>query len=114
MSACKFLLVRYYKNGTCYQSDGLILKFCKTVETLYGKDAITPNMHLLNHLKEVIPDHGPVTSFWCLSFERFNGIPFYGAVQQHKIRRTPKHEKIHTDKIPKGYETNKRVPRRVS
>ena len=66
-------------------------------------------MHLLNHLKEVIPDHGPVTSFWCFSFERFNGIPFYGAVQQHKIRRTPKHEKIHTDKIPKGYETNKRV-----
>ena len=94
--------------------DGLILKFCKTVETLYGKDAITPNMHLLNHLKEVIPDHGPVTSFWCFRLERFNGIPFYGAVQQQEIRRTPKHEKIHTDKIPKGYKTTKQVSRRFS
>ncbi|KAK2551955.1 hypothetical protein P5673_026951 [Acropora cervicornis] len=33
-----------------------------------------PNMHLHNHIKEVILDHGPVTSFWCYSFERFNGI----------------------------------------
>ena len=24
--------------------DGLILQFCKSVETLYGKNAITPNM----------------------------------------------------------------------
>ena len=55
-------------------ADGLILKFCKSVETLYGKHVITLNMHLHNHLKEVILDHGPVTSFWCFSFERFNEI----------------------------------------
>ena len=55
-------------------ADGLILKFCKPVETLYGKHVIMPNMHLHNHLKEVILDHGPVTSFWCFSFERFNEI----------------------------------------
>ena len=54
--------------------DGLILQFCMSVETLYGKDAITQNMHMHNHLKEVILDHGPVTSFWCFSFERFSGI----------------------------------------
>ena len=54
--------------------DGLILQFCKSVETLYGKNAITPNMHMHNHLKEVILDYGPVTSFWCFSFERFSGI----------------------------------------
>ena len=54
--------------------DGLILQFCKSVETLYVKNAITPNMHMHNHLKEVILDHGPVTSFWCFSFERFSGI----------------------------------------
>ena len=33
--------------------DGLILQFCMSVETLYGKDAITPNMNMHNHLKEV-------------------------------------------------------------
>ena len=31
-------------------------------------------MHLHNHLKDVILDHGPLTSFWCFSFERVNGI----------------------------------------
>lgn len=31
-------------------------------------------MHLHCHLKEVILDHGPVTGFWCFSFERFNGV----------------------------------------
>ena len=50
-------------------ADGLILKFCKAVESLYGTDVITQNMYL----KEVILDHGPVTSFWCFSFKRFNG-----------------------------------------
>ena len=53
---------------------GLILKFCRSVEALYGKHVITPNIHLNNHLKEVIIDHRPVTSFWCFSFERFNAI----------------------------------------
>ena len=44
------------------------------METLYGKHVITPNTHLYNHIKEVILDHGPVTSFWCYSFECFNRL----------------------------------------
>ena len=72
--ACKYLCQSAITKTELDIADGLILKFCKSVETLYGKDAITPNMHLHNHLKEVILDHGPVTSFWCFSFERFNGI----------------------------------------
>ena len=31
-------------------------------------------MHLHLHLKECMLDYGPVYSFWCFSFERFNGI----------------------------------------
>ena len=72
--ACKYLCQSVISKTDLEIADGLILKFCKSVETLYGKHVITPNMHLHNHLKEVILDHGPVTSFWCFSFERFNGI----------------------------------------
>lgn len=54
--------------------DGLFVKFCKQVETLYGKKVITPNMHLHCHLKDVLTDHGPSASFWCYRFERYNGI----------------------------------------
>ena len=31
-------------------------------------------MHLHGHLKECLLDYGPFHSFWCFSFERFNGI----------------------------------------
>ena len=72
--ACKYLCQTVISKTDLDIADGLILKFCKSVETLYGKHVITPNMHLHNHLKEVILDHGPVASFWCFSFERFNGI----------------------------------------
>ena len=50
------------------------MKFGERFECLYGKQAVTPNMHLHCHLKECVIDCGPVHSFWCFSFERFNGI----------------------------------------
>lgn len=31
-------------------------------------------MHLHCHLKDVLLGHGPSASFWCFSFERYNGI----------------------------------------
>ena len=37
-------------------------------------DLVTPNMHLHGHLKECLLDDGPFHSFWCVSFERFNGV----------------------------------------
>lgn len=72
--ACKYFCQSVISRTDLDKADGLILKFCKSVEALYRKHVITPNMHLHNHLKQVILDHGPVTSFWCFSFERFNGI----------------------------------------
>lgn len=72
--ACKYLCQTVISKTDLEIVDGLLLKFCKSVETLYGKHTITPNMHLHNHLKEIILNQGPVTSFWCFSFERFNGL----------------------------------------
>ena len=48
----------------------LIVKFCRGYEQLYGKYMCTPNMHMVCHLKDLILDYGPVTGFWCFSFER--------------------------------------------
>ena len=58
------------------RGDGLLLKFCKEFEALYGQQSVTPNMHLHCHLKECVLDYGPIHSFWCFSFERYNGILF--------------------------------------
>lgn len=55
-------------------ADAFLLKFCHRVENLYGKNLITPNMHLHCHLKQCLLDYGPVHNFWLFSFERYNGI----------------------------------------
>lgn len=56
------------------KADELIMKFCKCFEQVFGKEYVTPNMHLHAHLRECIEDVRPVFSFWCFSFERYNGI----------------------------------------
>ena len=71
--ACRYLC-RTITMQDLNSADFLLLKFCKQFEQIYGKKAVTPNMHLHCHLKEVILDHGPVYSFWCFGFERYNGI----------------------------------------
>jgi hypothetical protein len=57
-------------------ADALLMQFCRRVERKYGKNMITPNMHMHGHLKECILDFGPIHNFWCFSFERhrYNGI----------------------------------------
>ena len=72
--ACKYICQGIVSETDLHIADGLFVKFCREVETIYGKDCITPNMHLHCRLKEILIDHGPVASFWCFSFERFNGI----------------------------------------
>ena len=66
--------------------DELLVKFCRTVEDLYGSSMITPNMHLHCHLCECILDFGPVYGFWCFSFERYNGILGALHVNNHQIK----------------------------
>ena len=61
------------------KADNCLLKFCTKFEQLYGKAACTPNMHPHCHFKEIILDYGPIHTFWCFSFERYNGI--LGSIQ---------------------------------
>ena len=51
-----------------------MMQFCRRTERLFGKHAITPNMHLHAHLLKCIVDYGPLYVFWCFAFERYNGI----------------------------------------
>ena len=54
--------------------DILLLSFCKRTEFLYGKEVITPNMHMHAHLRTCIEDYGPMHGFWLYAFERYNGV----------------------------------------
>ena len=72
--ACKSLGKRVLTVDDTELGDRYLMDFCKAFEELYGKDLVTPNMHLHGHLKECLLDYGPFHAFWCFSFERFNGI----------------------------------------
>lgn len=72
--ACKSLGKRVLTDNDIELGDRHLMAFCKMFEELYGKELVTPNMHLHGHLKECLLDYGPFHSFWCFSFERFNGI----------------------------------------
>ena len=56
------------------KADELLLAFCAKYQETYGEDACIPNMHMHCHLGECVKDVGPIHSFWCFSFERYNGI----------------------------------------
>ena len=72
--AC-WILVKFELTHTdVLLADALLLQFCKGTKRLYGKSAITPNIHLHCHLKECILDFGPIHNIWCFSFERYSGI----------------------------------------
>ena len=72
--ACQYLCKPILTNDDMIRSDFLLLKFGRECQNLYGDNFCTPNMHLHCHLKDIIRDYGPIHSFWCFSFERYNGI----------------------------------------
>ena len=72
--ASRILCSRKLTNTDIQLGDILILSFCKRTEQLYGKNVITPNMHMHAHLKACIEDYGPSHGFWLYAFERYNGV----------------------------------------
>ena len=72
--ACTMLCTRIISESTVDLADRFLLLFCRTIESLYGHSACTPNHHLSLHLRECLLDYGPVHSMWCFPFERYNGV----------------------------------------
>ena len=70
--ACKTLGKRVLTDSDIEIGDRYLMQFCKPFEALYGKDLVTPNMHLHGHLKECLLDYGPFHSFWC--FQWYSGL----------------------------------------
>ena len=74
VQACQFLCSKVITTAECETADQKLMSFCRKFEELCGKEKCTPNMHLHGHLVDCLLDYGPVYSFWCFSFERYNGI----------------------------------------
>ena len=72
--ACQTLCSKVITKENCRIADEKLMSFCRKFETLCGRDKCTPNMHLHGHLLQCMMDYGPIYSFWCFSFERYNGL----------------------------------------
>ena len=87
VKACTHLCTRVIHRSAILSADRFLLQFCKQFKQLYGDKECTPNMHLHLHLKDSIKDYGPVYSFWCFAFERFNGV--LGSYHTNNVRIEP-------------------------
>ena len=72
--ACSLLCRPHIHVRDVDKADEMFLSFCSGFERHYGRQACTSNLHMHSHLNECILDVGPLFSFWCFSFECYNGI----------------------------------------
>ena len=72
--ACSHLCAPVISETRAMLAHSYLRKFCQQFEELYGRDKVTPNMHVHTHLLDCVLDYGPVYAFWLFSFERYNGI----------------------------------------
>ena len=71
---CSVLVGRILTFDLIAEATERLIKIIKLIEEHYGRDKVTPNLHLSLHLQECSYDFGPLYTFWCFSFERMNGI----------------------------------------
>jgi hypothetical protein len=71
---CSILVGRIVQTNLMDEAHQKLVEIVKIIEQNYGRDMITPNLHLSLHLYECAKDFGPLYAFWCFSFERMNGV----------------------------------------
>ena len=60
--ASRLLCGRKLSNDEIKLADALLMQFCRKFETLYGNEAVRPNIHLHAHLADCVRDYGPMST----------------------------------------------------
>jgi hypothetical protein len=68
------LVNRILKIDLLQDAHNRLIEIVKLIENQYGREKITPNLHLSLHLTDCSLDYRPLYAFWYFSFERMNGI----------------------------------------
>ncbi|RHZ88696.1 hypothetical protein Glove_21g152 [Diversispora epigaea] len=71
---CHLFVNRILETKSLDEIHKKIVDVVMLIEKKYGRNVITPNLHLSLHLSACSHDFGPLYAFWCFSFERMNGI----------------------------------------
>ena len=97
--ACHQLCCKQLIKNNIQLGDALLMQFYRRTECLYGKEVITPNMHLHCHLKSCIEDYGPLHGFWLYAFERYNGILGSAPTNKRSIEIQLKDHFVHDSSV---------------
>ncbi|RHZ57880.1 hypothetical protein Glove_382g57 [Diversispora epigaea] len=71
---CHLFVNRILETKSLDEIHKKIVDVVTLIKKKYGRNVITPNLHLSLHLSACSHDFGPLYTFWCFSFERMNGI----------------------------------------
>jgi hypothetical protein len=74
VKVCQLFVKRIVKINSLREIHTMLIKIVTLIEQKYGRDKITPNLHLSLHLCECLLDFSPLYAFWCFSFEHMNGV----------------------------------------
>ena len=73
VESCRLFTLPIINHSQIERAHNLLVNYCKMFESLYGPENCSPNMHMSCHIKDCMFDYGPISSFWCFAFERYNG-----------------------------------------
>ena|SRR5437868_2981117 len=62
---CSVLVDRILTFDLIEEAAERLIKIIKLIKEHYGRDKITPNLHLSLYLQECSHDFGPLYTFWC-------------------------------------------------
>jgi len=71
---CSILVSQIIETDLIEEAHRRLIKIVKLIEEHYGRNKITPNLHLSLHLCECARIFSPLYAFWCFSFKCMNGI----------------------------------------
>lgn len=71
--ACYLLVTRLVTEDDLKEAQERLKDMTYLIESVYGPESITSNIHLALHIPDCCRDYGPIYSFWLFPFERLNG-----------------------------------------
>jgi hypothetical protein len=71
--ACNLLVTRLVTEDDLKEAQERLKDMTYLIESVYGPEFITSNIHLALHIPDCCRDYGPIYSFWLFPFERLNG-----------------------------------------
>ncbi len=74
VKACYLICRPVVHKQDAKEAQQLFLEYGKKFESLFGRDAVTPNMHFATHIVECMEEFGSIYTFWCFGMERLNGF----------------------------------------